>query len=213
MLRFQHNLFNVTAGQMDGRGGLSSRSCDTGSRSSSAKSAIDGARAIGLATTENIPLGNSLGSLRLGTTEVREQFARLGVQSGRLGGGGGILLLLPSSFFRQNRRVRGGSSGRSILRIQFLINNIFNSDMVAFGSMLLLELLGGGDLLRSHGQCISNCCDVGQIQETRSFGPREAIRQEGLSNRKKGRGEKKKVLEGSEVVRCARRRKEEEIQV
>lgn len=52
---------------------------------------------------EYVPLRDSLGGgLRLGTTKVREQLTRLGVQSGG-GGSGGRLLLLARCLLRHSR--------------------------------------------------------------------------------------------------------------
>ncbi|ROV91041.1 hypothetical protein VMCG_09603 [Cytospora schulzeri] len=147
VLRAQRYGLNIlSAGQRDGG---DSR---VFGRSGGAGGGSGGARGTVLSLTvglvgDHVPLGDSLGSgLRLGTTKVREQLTRLGVQSGG-SSSGGRLLLLAGCLLGQGRGARGFGGGD--VGGQVLIDNIFNSDMVTLGGvfcMFLSQLLGSRHL-------------------------------------------------------------------
>jgi hypothetical protein len=150
VLRTQRYGLNVlSSGQRDrGDSRVSGRSGGTGGGSGSPRSTVL-SLTIGL-VGDYVPLGDSLGSsLGLGTTKVREQLTRLGVQSGGCSSWE-RLLLLAGSLLRQGRGAGGFRVGDVV--VQILVDDILNRDMVALGGvfcMFLSQLLGSRQLFGS----------------------------------------------------------------
>lgn len=189
VLRLEDDGLDVTAGEMNGGDSrLAGRGRDARRGSGSPGSTIGGSRTVAVGpVTEDIPLGHSLGGLRLGTPKLREELTRLGVELGvKLGGSGGCVLLLSSCFLRKDRRVHRTS--RVGMGLEVLVDNVLDGDMVAL--MLLLELLGNRHGFFGGSHCVSTVDFKREtIQETKRYQPEEGFDRKGCQiTRGGGRG-------------------------